>query len=51
MDIHNALLHGDLHEEVYMKLLSGFSTTREGKVGRLQKSLYGLRQAPPLLVC
>lgn len=46
MDVSNAFVHGDLDEEIYMKLPQGFTSSDPNKVYRFNNSLYGLRQAP-----
>src|SRR5262249_22615471 len=47
LDIKNAFLHGDIHEIVYIEQPPGFvAQGKNGRVCRLCKSLYGLKQSP-----
>jgi len=43
LDVKNAFLHGDLHEEIFMKLTFSFNATKPNQVYKLQRSLYGLK--------
>ena len=45
MDVKTAFLHGDLDEEIFMFPPEGFPPMVSGHMWKLQKSIYGLKQA------
>ena len=45
MDVKTTFLNGNLTEDVYMTQLEGFISNDGSKVCKLQRSIYGLKQA------
>ena len=46
-EVKNASFHGDLEEEVYMEVPSGYTVNSESEVVcKLLRALYGLKQSP-----
>ncbi|GKB17314.1 putative RNA-directed DNA polymerase [Tanacetum coccineum] len=48
LDANNVFLYGDLNKDIYMSLPRGFECSDKTKVCKLNKALYGLRQAQDL---
>jgi len=45
--VKTTFLNGIIEEEVYMEILDGFKEPRmEGKVAKLKRAFYGLKQTP-----
>ena len=46
-DFKNTFLHGDLEEEIYIRILPGYEQVENRtEVCKLKKALYGLKQSP-----
>ena len=46
LNVKSAILHGNIKENLYMKIRKGVYEKGDNKVCKLLKSLYGLKQAP-----